>query len=203
MGSTTLLDIIGSMLVSGILLLAALRMNEQARMNTFESQANLTVQQNLTSLINNIEWDFRKIGYCEDPNAQPKNFMYILHGDSNDVSFVADLSDRGVLDTVRWYLGTDPIPGTANPRVRMLYRVVDGSTPYEANLGVTQFKLVYFDTEGDTVNTPFDAPSTVKLIEVTVRVEPTALYGGNYADTLNNFSVWRETRLASRNLQSR
>lgn len=203
MGSTTLLDIIGSMLVSGILLLAALRMNEQANVNTFESQANLTVQQNLTSIINNIEWDFRKTGYCGDPNAQPKNFMYIVHGDTSDITFVGDLDDNGTLDTIRWYQGATPIAGTANPRVRMLYRTINGAAPYEANLGVTQFYLRYFDTNGDTVSTPFDAPSTVKLIEVTVRVEATALYNATYSDTTSNFSVWRETRLASRNLQAR
>ncbi len=203
MGSTVLLDILGSMLVSGLLLLTALRMNEQAQVNTFNSQANLTVQQNLTSVVENIEWDFRKIGYCADPNVLPKNFMYIVHGDTDDITFVADLDDNGVLETVRWYIGDVPIEGTANPRVRMLYRVVNGKSSYQANLGVTQFLLHYFDTEGDTVYTPFDAPSTVKLIEITVRVEPTALYNATYSDTTSNFSVWRQTRLVSRNLKAR
>lgn len=202
MGSVTLLDIIGSMLVSGLLLLTALRMNEQARVNTFNSQANLTVQENLTSIVENLEWDFRKIGYCANPNVQPKNYMYITHGDSDDITFVADLENKGVLNTVRWYLGNDPIDGTPNPRVRMLYRVVDGKSS-GANLGVTQFELHYFDTVGDTVYPPFDAPSTVKLIEVTIRVEPTALYGGAYNDTTSNFAVWRQTRLVSRNLNAR
>lgn len=203
MGTTTLLDIIGSMLISGLLLLTALRMNEQARMNTFNSQANLTVQQNLTSLVQNIEWDFRKIGYCADPTAQPRNFMYIVHGDTDDVTFVGDLDNNGALDTVRWYLGKVPIEGTENPRVRMLYRVVNGERQYGANLGVTQFSLRYFDTLGDSVETPFDAPSTAKLIEITLRVEPVALYDAANNNSTSNFSVWRQTRLVSRNLKAR
>lgn len=203
MGSTTLLDILSSMMVSGLLLLTALRMNEQARVNTFHSQSNLTMQQNLTAIIQNIEYDFRKIGYCSNPNLQPRNSMYIVSGDTSDITFVADMLDVGVLDTVRWYLGTDPIPGTANPNVRMLYRQVNSERPLASNLGITQFKLRYFNSLGQEVSTPFTAPSTAKLIEMTVRVEAVASYGGDYGDTTKNFSMWRQTRLVSRNLNAR
>ncbi len=203
MGSTVLLDIISSSIISGLLLLSALRMNEQARVNTFDSQSSLTVQQNLTSIIQNVEYDFRKIGYCSNPNLQPINSMYIVRGDTSDVTFVADMSDNGTLDTVRWYLGTTAIPGTANPNVRMLYRRVNSGRPFASNLGVTQFKLKYFNSLGQVVPTPFSAPSTAKLIEMTLRVEPVAAYGGTYGDTTKNFSVWRQTRLISRNLNAR
>ena len=71
MGSSTILDIISSMLISGFLLLTALHMDEQSVKTTFYSETNLTVQENLTSLVENLEYDFRRMGYCANPNVQP------------------------------------------------------------------------------------------------------------------------------------
>jgi len=60
MGTTTLIDIIGSMLIGSLLLLVALRLNDQATKNTFDCQEQLTVQQNITFLVEALGADFRK-----------------------------------------------------------------------------------------------------------------------------------------------
>ena len=197
MGSTTLIDILGSMFIGGLLILTALNMNDSATKNTFQSQENLTVQQNMTSIIQNLQWDFRKIGYCTDPTQISDPKYFILFGDSDSVVFRADMFDSGHTDTVYWYLG-NIIPGP-NPRIRQLCRrvgqfgVVDS-----ANLGVTEFSLVYYDL-CDSVMKKVVAPQAniPQLIELTVRVEPTAAYDTAY---YQNFSYWRQTRLVSRNL---
>ncbi len=202
MGSSTILDIVGSMLIGGMLLLVALRMDERATANNFESQENLTVQQNMTSLIQNLEWDFRKIGYCKNPALTTDPSTYILLGDTSSVTFVADLTNAGELDTVTWSLG-GPVPGCPNPNVRMLYRRVDSGPDVGSNLGVTEFSLQYFDTFGQPIRTPYiggTLPSP-QLIQVTMKVEPTAQYDDTTSGHI--FALWRQTRLVSRNLRNR
>ncbi len=201
MGSSTMLDIVSSILIGGFLLLVAVRMDAQATKNTYDSEASLTVQENLTSLIENIEWDFRKIGYCKNPNLTEDPSLYILFGDSDSVAFVADLSNVGKLDTVRWWLG-DSVAGSPNPNIRLLCRQVDESPTLSSNLGVTEFSLAFFDAFGQQITPQYigGSPAPPQLIQLTVKVEPTAAYDTAYS---SNYAIWRQTRLVSRNLKNR
>lgn len=201
MGSSTMIDIISSMLISGFLLFTALHMDDQSTQTTYYSETNLTVQENLTSLVENLEYDFRKMGYCADPNLQPKPYMYVVKGDSNYIWFVADLGDSGVLDTVKYSLGNTPIPRCANKNVRMLYRQIDSNPPMGSNLGVAMFNLKYLDGFNQPLATPITAPSQVQMVEITLKIEPTAAYGDT--SYTQNFALWRQTRLISRNLKNR
>jgi hypothetical protein len=200
MGSSTIIDIVASMLISGFLLVTALQMDEKSTQNTFYSETNLTVQENLTSVVQNLEYDFRKMGYCANPNLQPKTYMYLVSGDTSAISFVADLNNVGVLDTVKYYLGGQ-VPGCPNPHVKMLYRQVDSGPSVGSNLGITEFYLKYLDTFGQELPVPFTAPSQVQMVEITIRVEPTAAYDDTTYS--QNFALWRQTRLISRNLRNR
>jgi hypothetical protein len=204
-GSATMLDIIGSMVIGSLLLLSALAMNEKATSNTFQAQSSLTVQQNITSIVENLEWDFRLIGYCRNNDTLSAN-SFIISGDTNSVTFQADVNNDGIVDTLSWYLEPWQIPGCPNPNARILVRKVSGQNGVagvdSSNLGVTQFSLAYFNELGDTVHTPFVGDTAgVQVIQVTVTVQPVA----SYADTLNRqvFSTWRQTRLVSKNLNSR
>jgi type II secretory pathway component PulJ len=214
MGSSTLIDIVGSMVIGSLLLLVALRMNDDVTKNTFESQENLTIQQNMISLVNNLESDFRKIGYCADPANVPMNDSMIVFGDSTHIKFLASMypetASYGLLDTVEWYLGTSRLfsnIGQGDTSVRMLYRKITDShgtvTKYSSNLGVTQFHLLYFkrgdDQPGDTLYT-ISPPTEAKLIEIDLRLEPTTAYDTAYS---SNYSVWRQIRLTSINLTNR
>ncbi len=200
MGSSTLLDIVSSMLISGLLLFVALQMDAKSVQNTFDSQASLTVQQNLTSLVESLEYDFRKIGYCKKPNIVPQSDEFIQSGDSNSVSFLSDIADSGRLDTVKYWLGSDTIPSCPNKNVRMLYRQVDSGPRLASNLGITEFKLRYFDSSGNPLQPPIGSPNGVQLMDITIRIEPTASYNANY-DSI--YAVWRQTRLVSQNLLHR
>ena len=200
MGSSTLIDIVSSMLISGLLLLVALQMDAKSVQNTFDSQASLTVQQNLTSLVESLEYDFRKIGYCKNPNIVPQSDEFIQSGDSTSISFLSDIADSGALDTVKYWLGSTPIQGCLNQNVRMLYRRVDSGTILASNLGITEFKLKYLDSNGNPIQGNITAPNGVQLMVVEVKVEPTASYNAEY-DSI--YAVWRQTRLVSQNLLHR
>ena len=66
MGTSTILDIITSTVIGGMLLLIALRLNAQALETNAVYQNNLNLQEGLVALVDVIESDFRKIGYCRD-----------------------------------------------------------------------------------------------------------------------------------------
>ena len=200
MGSATLIDLAGSFLVSGMLLLAALQLDQKSIQTTFDSQAGLTVQQNIVDMVEYLQYDFRKIGYCKVaaklPNSGANTF--IQKGDTNIIWFLADVTNSGNADTVKYWLDTSVISGSPNPRVRSLYRQVNSGVPTGSNLGVTQFDIQYFDAFGNQIQTPFGAPNQAQSVVLTIRLEPVAAYDSDYS---SNFVIWRQTRMVSRNLR--
>ena len=124
MGFSTLIDILGSTLIGGMLLLILLRINDAAVENTYVYGGELIVQQNLVEVVSLLEYDLRKIGYCADWQQIPDPSQAILAADSNDITFLTDLDSDGYVDTLRYFTGNpSALPGTANPRDMMLYRV--------------------------------------------------------------------------------
>ncbi len=199
MGSSTLIDLAGSFLVSGLLLLTALHLDQKSIQTTFDSQAGLTVQQNMVELIEFFQYDFRKIGYCKDADKLPASSvnLFIQRGDSSEIWFLADVSNSGRVDTVKYWLGNSSIPGAANPRVRWLYRQINSNPPISSNLGITELNIQYFDAFGGKIVTPLGAPNQVQYIVLTVRMEPVGAINSDYS---SNFITWRQTRMVSRNL---
>jgi len=66
MGFNTIIDIIGSMLVGGLMLIILFRLNNSATSTLYNSNSELIVQQEMVSEVEVLESDFRKIGYCKD-----------------------------------------------------------------------------------------------------------------------------------------
>lgn len=199
MGFSTLIDIIGSTLIGGMLFLILLRINDAAVENTYVYGGELIVQQNLVEVVTLLEYDFRKIGYCADWQQIPNPSDAILAADSNDITFLTDLESDGVVDTLRYFTG-DPsgLPGTANPRDMMLFRVENNETPQGANLGVTQFNMLFFDAIGNVIPFPINVPSEIYTMQINITVENTDAYNENYSS-----AFWRQIRLAARNLRNR
>jgi hypothetical protein len=199
MGFTTLLDIIGSMIIGGILMMIAWRLSDASTEKTYNYSGELSLQQNLKTIVEMIEYDFRKIGYCDVPGSLPDTIVY---ADDNRIDFYTDLKPlNGVanIDLLRYYLGpASECSETPNPRDRILYRVENNETPKPSNLGVTQFRMVYMDALGDTLLTPVANPRLIKTIEINVTVENVAAY-----DTLYSHAIWRQLRMASRNISAR
>lgn len=199
MGFSSLVDILGSIVVGGILLMILLRLNDSAVANSFEYNGDLIVQQNLTEVVMLLEHDFRRIGYCEDWEKIPDPSKSIINADSNSISFLTDTDSDGDVDTLKYFVGsTNALSVTPNPHDKMLFRVVNNSSPIGANLGITQFKMVYFNALGDTINFPIAVPSEIYTMQINITVENTAAYNENYSS-----AFWRQIRLAARNLNNR
>jgi hypothetical protein len=209
MGYSTLIDIIGSTIIGGLLLLILIRMNATAIQNNYDYSGERIVQQNIVDVVSLIEYDFRKIGYCNDWTKIPDESLAIIHADTSSIYFLTDISTTGnpygdgIVDTLKYYLGpTSQLTATPNPNDRILYRVVNNSTAAGSNLGVTQFKLTYFDANGDKIiNMPAKPPFGIASIQVDVAVENPAAYGNDYGT--DKKAIWRQIRLASRNFMLR
>ena len=89
----SLYDVLGSMMIGGIILLMLLQFNatvmEGAAAQTFTS----IVQSNLTAMADMVEYDFRKIGYL----ATGVTDTAVVYADSNKITF------KGTSTTTGWW----------------------------------------------------------------------------------------------------
>jgi hypothetical protein len=209
MGFTTMLDIIGSMIIGGILMTIAWRLSDAATEKTYNNTGELTIQQNLLTVAQMVEFDFRKIGYVktwtgvQDPRGGAfQSNQAIVYADSSRIKFYTDLpassslEGDGNIDSVTYYLGpTSECLGTPNPRDRILYRVENDDPPVKSNLGVTRFHLTYYDVGNDSIASPVVDPNVIQNIEIDIVVEDVAAYDQKYSN-----AFWKQIRLASRNM---
>jgi type II secretory pathway component PulJ len=213
MGSQTIIDIIGSFIIFGWLLLMSLRMNTANSENMQTYRGELLVQENLVEVTKLLEYDFRKIGYCREPNNLPDPTKAIVRADSNRLQFLTDV-DRGsgpdgVVDTMTYYLGdTTELALTQNPRDRLLYRVVNGYPAKGSNLGVSYFNLKYYDSQGNLITTPVATGDLqrIQTIQISLVVENTMAAELVETSPINQqyaSAFWQQMRLSSRNYRNR
>jgi hypothetical protein len=204
MGFSDVIDLVGSILIGGLIMLILFRMNSSAVENVYNNGGELSLQQNLSVTAKVLEDDFRKIGFCADWKKIPDPSKSILLADSTRIRFLTDIDKDGSgpdgnVDTLLYALGpTSELTVTPNPSDRFLYRIINSETPRGINLGVTQFKLIYFDALGDTIYYPVAVPSEVYTIEINLTVENTSGYNEQYSS-----AFWRQIRLVARNLRNR
>jgi len=204
MGFSTLLDIVGSIVIGGYLLLLLGRLNGSANANTYSYSEELTLQQNLAAVAEIVEYDFRKIGYCKNFTAISDPSKSIIMADSNKIKFLTDVNRDGIVDTMYYYLGqASELTATKNPRDRMLYRVINSQAPKSANLGITEFRIVYMDVNNDTISFPITTPGEIASMEINIAVEKTDAYGLESDTTKYSGAFWRQIRLVARNLENR
>ena len=117
----SLYDVLGSMMIGGIILLMLLQFNatvmEGAAAQTFTS----IVQSNLTAMADMVEYDFRKIGYL----ATGVTDTAVVYADSNKITFKGDIDNNGVVDVVTYAFDRNKASGHPRIRGRILYRTAD------------------------------------------------------------------------------
>jgi hypothetical protein len=214
MGSQVIIDLIGSMILFGWLLLTSIRTNTANAENLQTYGGELLVQENLVEITKLLEYDFRKIGFCLEPNKIPDPTKAILLADSTRIKFLSDVDltgtgPDGTVDSVYYYLGpVSELSSTQNPRDRLLYRVVNTQTAKGANLGVTQFKLRYFDEQGNALALPVTGLNlqkiqTVQISLVLENVTASELVETAPINTQFSSAFWQQMRLSSRNYRNR
>ena len=198
MGYSVILDVLGSMIIGGFFLLTLFRFNENTTHNSYSYNGEVIVQENLVATIETLEYDLRKIGYCDDPIKLPNPSRAILYADTSEIKYLTDTQFNGNIDTVRYFLGpSSELSNTPNPNDRLLYVSVNGEAK-SVNLGVTEFKLKFYDALGYELTPPLSVPTGISSMQVDIKVENIAAYDNDY-----RFAFWRQIRLASRNLDGR
>ena len=198
MGIAGIIDIIGSMVIGGYLLIMVINFNGNASQNTYGYSGELIVQENIVAVVDILEYDLRHIGYCEDPTKIPNPSLAILTADTSSITYLTDDDFDGNLDTIRYYIGNkNELAETPNPNDRMLYRKKN-SEILSANLGITLFKLTYFDVLGVKLTPPLTVPTGIASMQIDIKCENTAAINEQY-----RYTFWRQVRLASRNLYNR
>lgn len=203
MGHTTLLDIIGSMVVGGILFIMAFRLNASASESSSAYLANYLLQRNMMGLTVMIEDDLKRVGL----NNGNQNGG-ILTATSNRFRFQTDLQNVGATDVVEYFTGpTSELSSTQNPRDFYLYRRVNDDT-VRMNFGLTKFEFQYYNIADPTLALlfPITAFGNIGPIDITIKLEsPFAVYKESAIqqdymnDTTQYEMFWRQIRTVSRN----
>jgi hypothetical protein len=205
MGFSTLLDILGSTIAGGLLLMILMRMNATSTQNNYLYSGEQIVQQNLVEVVKLLEYDFRKIGYCYTWSNIPDPAKAIIQADSSSITFLTDIVTNanpygdGVVDTLKYYLSSKSVlSSTPNPNDMILYRRINHDAVAGSNLGVTQFKLTYFNASGAKITTmPSSPPLGIASVQIDIAVENPAAYGNDYST--DKRAIWKQIRLATRN----
>lgn len=209
MGQSTLIDILGSMIIGGLLLLTLHSLNNRAAESSNEYNSDLVSQLNLVSIIDLIEYDFSRIGYCENPDSILNPEDMIIHADSNSISFWTDLAQSstdfhgdGIKEKLIYELGPD-VNGTPNPNDKLVYRYLEGEPKEASNLGITFFKISYFDNFGYKLTHPIDT-KLINSIQIDIRVEDCYGYDTDNSEKSHSEKFptifWRQIRLANKTM---
>ncbi len=139
------LDIVGSFIVGGIVILILANLNFSISAAASENLYSGIVQRGLTSAPDLIEYDFYKIGYRSSGNK-------IEIADSNEIKFYSDIDNDGVSDKLHYFVGdAKSFTETSNPNDFLLTREKNKEKP-AASIPVVEFKLTYYDSLGQKID---------------------------------------------------
>ena len=214
MGAQVIIDIVGSFILFGWLLLTTIRMGVANSENMQTYGGELLVQENLVEVTKLLEYDFRKIGFCMEPNRIPDPTRAIVLADSTRLKFLTDVDltgsgPDGNVDSIYYFLGpVSDLSTTMNPRDRLLYRVVNGETPNGSNLGVTSFRFRYFDSMGNEISLPITGNDLQRIQTIQISLIVENVVAGELVETapINtqySSAFWQQMRLSSRNYRNR
>jgi hypothetical protein len=206
MGSTTILDVIGSAVTFGMLLLISLRLNASASEHATAYTANYLLQRNMVVLTVMLEEDLKSVGL-----GIPLTIPPILIANTNQFRF------RRGPDIIDYTVGNpSELPETPNPNDRYLHRSVN-LVDNRMNLGVTNLTFTYWRIDDPTIQLPtpltdVGIPGTGNIGPIDVNITLQSPYkmfqGGATGDSLSYMQdasqyemFWRQIRSVARRTQ--
>ena len=166
-------DLIISIAIGGIVMGMLLAFNTNIAQQGSAQTVKIMVQTNLATVTDLLEFEFRKMGY-----RVPKSLdSAIVYADSNKIKFKGDIDNNGTIDTLTYYFNTVSPSGLVNTNTRILYRTWNTQSSKSINLGITRFRLWYFNASGNPVTgNPVASPSQIKSMKVAINIESTVPY---------------------------
>lgn len=195
MGFSTLMDIIGSMIIGGIILMNLANLNSNISNNSYFYGSNKNAQVDIVIVASMIDRDFNLIGYNGNYNML-MNDSTIIFGDTSSIQFLSDIDNNGSFDTVYYYVSnTDALAHTPNPRDRILYRKINSQPTKIIGNNVTEFRLEYFDGLMNKIPSPINFNPNVNFIRIAFRVESSFPINDLFAD-----AIWRRMTVTTKNI---
>ncbi|MCH8170038.1 MAG: hypothetical protein IIB07_02760 [Bacteroidetes bacterium] len=162
------LDLIGSYIIAGTILLMIGRLNIYILNSSNEYLQSNMEQLKLSTSADIIDYDFYKIGYRITGDK-------IILADSDKIKFYTDIDNDGTGDSLYYYTGNiSELSSTVNPKDKLLYRILNNETALSAN-AVTDFKLTYFDSLNAQISysslTNQSSRNDIRTIQIYLKVE--------------------------------
>ena len=180
---STMLDILGSIIIGGMVILGMSQFILDRQAAVMESSDETTSQILNESTTSTLMSDLRKIAFNVDPPTSA-----IMQCTSTSLTARGDIDNNGVVDTIRWrWAGLDST--TANPSDILLFRRINSLTEQSFHSGIVSFRFVYTDQSGNVTTTP----SMVRSISVSM-----ATQGNLVRDSLPE--AFSEFRISPRSL---
>ncbi len=198
---SSLIDAAGAALLFGAVMLIILNLNSSMMEATYQNDLRIVSQEQLSGIdtlagaAKILEKDFLKIG----SNASP---AFVI-ADSNKITFNADLNNDGVVDSVKYFLTvlSIPIGGNANLKYRLIRRQ-NSESGTAGGIGVSQFKLTYYDSLGRSLNTPVSNGLFSKIRSIKMQIQTqNNVRVKNDIDTSFASSYW-ENIISPKNLRA-
>jgi hypothetical protein len=189
MGFHVLIDIVGSAILGGILLVTLMNMKSANVQNNYKYSDRQTLQYSLVSFTEMVDNDLKQIGYANDSSysnpiitATPTQLVF-----STSIKPDAVHNPDGNKDQIS-YVYTDLDTRTANPSDTMLTRTVTSSdvnfNQSEATitpiLGLVSFRFTYKNSAGTIVNLTSGSSqldrNSIYSIQLDITMQSTGVY---------------------------
>lgn len=165
---STHLDIVGSIILAGMLMLSIARFNTDRQAALMTASNTSTIQMQMESATTLLLFDLRKAGHrVTSGNA-------FLVCEPRRLVFRGDLENDGRVDTIT-YIWRGAVAYTPNPRDTLLWRSVNATSAMSStstagsgsDLGICALRFRYYDKN----NVETATIANVKTVRISIRVE--------------------------------
>jgi hypothetical protein len=166
---STLYDIVVSVVIGGMVLSMLVLFNGTIAQEGTAQQIKVMAQTNFTEVTRDLEYTLRKMGY-----GLTGSDTSIVTADSNKIKFKGDFDNDGAVDTMTYYLNPTLASGHANTNTRILYTTLNNQSTKSINIGLTRFRLTYYDATGTPfTGYPVPSPSKIESFKISMNIEST------------------------------
>jgi len=161
-------ELIGTYFIVGVFILSLLNVNEMVMVDNTINGLNVIAQEGVIDIAVMLLTDLGRMGRGVSGTA-------ILSMGDSAITFLADLDQDGMADTLAYRLGlASETSQTENPQDCYLYREVNGNSQ-DVALGLTSLHFTYYDISGIQTSDP----TAVRSIEISMTYQTSYYYAGH------------------------
>lgn len=167
-------DILGSFVVRAAIVVTILNLMITLNEALYKKTDQAFLNEVIAAPAQLITEDLKLAGYSAS-NTFPIAYV-------NEMSFLADIDNNGSAETIHYYVIN-----------QILYRTINGGTPFEVARQVIGFTLVYFNVNGGQISYGLNR-TTVKSVYVQLSLQSQNLFMNKYSgnsDTTKQTEMWQ------------